>query len=57
MKIRQKKFCIEYFPSLRVAKMKNLDGSFEVENFSYFYSLFTAKHCKDSKIIEYAIYE
>ena len=33
--------------------MKNLDGCFEVKNFSYTYSLFKGNQFMESKIIEY----
>ena len=36
-----------------MAKMKNLDGRFEVKNFSY--SFFKGNHSMESKIIEYGI--
>ena len=33
--------------------MKNLDGGFELKNFSHTYSLFKGNYCMESKIIEY----
>ena len=35
--------------------MKNLDGGFEVKNFSYTCSLFKGNHSMENKIIEYGI--
>ena len=36
-----------------MAKMKNLDGGFDLENLSYTYSMFKGNHCMEIKIIEY----
>ena len=35
--------------------MKNLDGSFEVKDFSYTCSLFKGNHSMENKIFEYGI--
>ena len=38
-----------------MAKMKNLDGFFEVKNVSYTYSLFKRSHSMENKVNEYGI--
>ena len=43
------------FKSLRVAKVRNQTGGFEVKNFSCTYSLFKVNHSMKSKIIECGI--
>ena len=43
------------FKSLRVAKVRNQTGGFEVKNFSCTYSLFKVNRSMKSKIIKYGI--
>ena len=54
MEIQLEKPALNNFKAY-VWQKKNLDGEFEVKNFSYSYSLFKGNHSMERKIIEYGI--